>query len=218
MPYPHLTKLAGANTAFISGVPYGNVHQVPSGALDQTAGLDVAPNFWPVTLVNSTPLNSGSWRWRKTNNGLNLESQYYSFMGVIVTNDDDHSRPVGRHIHGTIVIQDSVIAYPFISTLVAGETPSTASSSLMAVPHFLPIEQSLGSSGGGYHYVTVNVTIYRHLFDTDIVDNYQSTEPIVIGWALYNRSSNDKTNVILHQAHVEVLKYDQQYTIFEPIR
>ena len=216
MPYPHLTKLSGANTAFIAGNS-GSVYQVPTAAIDTTAGLTVTTGSWPVTLVNTAPVDNGSYRWKKTNNGLDLDSQYYSFMGCLVTNGDNYEKPVGRHVHGTIVIQDSVIAFPFISTLVSS-TPSVSSSKSMNVPQFLPVEQSLGSSGGGYHYVTVNVTIYRHVFDNQVADNYISDSPLVIGWALYNRSSNDKTNVILQQAHIEVLKYDRQYNIFEPVR
>lgn len=216
MPYPHLTKLAGTHTAFIAGET-GNVYQVPTAAIDTTAGLTVTQYSWPVTLVNTAPVDNGSYRWKKTNNGLDLDSGYYSYMGCLVRNGDNYNKPVGRHVHGTVVIQDSVIAYPFISVLTSA-SPSVASSNNMAVPHFLPVEQSLGSSGGGYHYVSVNVTVYRHVFDNHVADNYNSVSPLVIGWAFYNRSSNDKTNVIVQQAHIEVLKYDRQYNIFEPVR
>ena len=145
MPYPHQTKIAGSHTAFISG-DTGYVYQIPTAAIDTTAGLTVGNSFWPVTLVNSSAHDNGSFRWKKTNNGLDLDSGYYSYQGCLLTNGDDQTKPVGRHIHGTIVIQDSVIAFPFISVMTSA-TSTIAQSVNMAVPHFLPVEQSLGSSG-----------------------------------------------------------------------
>ena len=212
MSYPHMTRLTGIDSVFVSGIPTAGPN-LNNSSLQPFSGV----GQWKVALTNTTPLDSISSVWRKTEGGLDMDSGYFQAVGSLVTNNDDPSSPFARHVHGTIMIKDSVVAFPFMSILET-DNPLFSQPNNMVPPHFLPIKQSLGSSGGGYHYVLVDTTLYRHLFDNQVADNYDSTSPLVFGWILYNRSSNDKVGVRIQHAHIEVVKFDKHYTVFDPVR
>ena len=212
MPYPHPTKLSGHNAVFIDGNPSRSVG-IPSTALEDTAGGNVAVDAWPVALINTAPTDNISIRFRKSTNGFNIDSDYIAFIGALVTNGDNPERPVARHLHGTIMIRETVVAFPFISYLES-TTPTTDAEMSMREPHYLPIESSLGDSTNGYHYVSVNTVFHRAKFG----EEFESVKPIIVGWAIYNRSNSHKTDIKIMQGHIEVMKFDKQYNIFEPIR